>query len=76
MATGPVTSARTETGEYIFGFPIGVMAIIIRMLNPDYPEGMILTILLMSIFTPLIDYCVVQGSISRHEKHATARFNN
>ncbi len=67
MATDPVTSARTETGKYIFGFLIGAMAIIIRVLNPGYPEGMMLAILLMNIFAPLIDYCVVQGNISRRE---------
>lgn len=70
MATDPVTSARTETGKYIFGFLIGVMAIIIRVLNPGYPEGMMLAILLMNIFAPLIDYCVVQSNISRREKRA------
>ena len=70
MATDPVTSARTETGKYIFGFLIGAMAIIIRVLNPRYPEGMMLAILLMNIFAPLIDYCVVQSNISRREKRA------
>ena len=70
MATDPVTSARTETGKYIFGFLIGVMAIVIRVLNPGYPEGMMLAILLMNIFAPLIDYCVVQSNISRREKRA------
>src|SRR5699024_2440632 len=70
MATDPVTSARTESGKYIFGFLIGAMAIIIRVLNPGYPEGMMLAILLMNIFAPLIDYCVVQGNISRREKRA------
>lgn len=70
MATDPVTSARTETGKYIFGFLIGAMAIIIRVLNPGYPEGMMLAILLMNIFAPLIDYCVVQNNISRREKRA------
>jgi len=68
MATDPVTSARTETGKYIFGFLIGVMAIVIRVLNPGYPEGMMLAIVLMNIFAPLIDYCVVQRNISRREK--------
>ena len=63
-----VTSARTERGKYIFGFLIGVMAIVIRVLNPGYPEGMMLAILLMNIFAPLIDYCVVQSNISRREK--------
>ena len=70
MATDPVTSARTEKGKYIFGFLIGVMAIVIRVLNPGYPEGMMLAILLMNIFAPLIDYCVVQGNIGRREKRA------
>ncbi len=70
MATDPVTSARTETGKYIFGFLIGVMAIIIRVLNPGYPEGMMLSILLMNVFAPLIDYCVVQSNISRRMKRA------
>ncbi len=70
MATDPVTSARTETGKYIFGFLIGVMAIIIRVLNPGYPEGMMLAILLMNVFAPLIDYCVVQSNISRRMKRA------
>ena len=68
MATDPVTSARTECGQYIYGFLIGVMAIVIRVLNPGYPEGMMLAILLMNIFAPLIDYCVVQSNISKREK--------
>jgi len=70
MATDPVTSARTETGKYIFGFLIGVMAIVIRVLNPGYPEGMMLAILLMNIFAPLIDYYVVHSNIGRREKRA------
>ena len=70
MATDPVTSARTETGKYIFGFLIGVMAIVIRVLNPGYPEGMMLAILLMNIFAPLIDYFVVQSNINRRAKRA------
>ncbi|WP_321332100.1 NADH:ubiquinone reductase (Na(+)-transporting) subunit B [uncultured Bacteroides sp.] len=75
MATDPVTAARTETGKYIYGFLIGSMAIIIRVLNPGYPEGMMLAILLMNIFAPLIDYCVVQSNISRREKRATKSNN-
>ena len=55
---------------FLLGFLIGVMAIVIRVLNPGYPEGMMLAILLMNIFAPLIDYCVVQGNISRREKRA------
>lgn len=67
MATDPVTSARTETGKYIYGFLIGAMAIIIRVLNPGYPEGMMLAILLMNTFAPLIDNIVVQRNISRRK---------
>ncbi|MDR1257753.1 MAG: NADH:ubiquinone reductase (Na(+)-transporting) subunit B [Tannerellaceae bacterium] len=73
MATDPVTSARTETGKYIFGFLIGVMAIVIRTLNPGYPEGMMLAILLMNIFAPLIDYYVVESNIKRRLKRAIAK---
>lgn len=67
MATDPVTSCRTEKGKYIYGFLIGAMAIIIRVLNPGYPEGMMLAILLMNTFAPLIDYCFVQANISRRK---------
>jgi Na+-transporting NADH:ubiquinone oxidoreductase subunit B len=65
MATDPVTAARTETGKYIYGFLIGVMAIVIRVYNAGYPEGAMLAVLLMNAFAPLIDYCVVQANISR-----------
>lgn len=75
MATDPVTAARTETGKYIYGFLIGVMAIVIRVLNPGYPEGMMLAILLMNIFAPLIDYYVVQSNITRREKRAVKSNN-
>ena len=71
MATDPVTSARTETGKWIYGFLIGVMAIIIRVQNPGYPEGMMLAILFMNMFAPLIDYCVVQRNISKRKKRLT-----
>jgi len=70
MATDPVTSARTETGKYIYGFLVGAMAIIIRALNPGYPEGMMLAILLMNTFAPLIDYYVVDANINRRLKRA------
>ena len=70
MATDPVTSPRTEGGKWIFGFLIGAMAIIIRVLNPGYPEGMMLAILLMNIFAPLIDYVIVQKNISRRASRA------
>ena len=63
MATDPVTSARTEKGKWIFGFFVGLMAVFIRVLNPGYPEGMMLAILLMNVFAPLIDYFVVDSNI-------------
>ena len=73
MATDPVTSARTECGKWIYGFLIGFMAIVIRVLNPGYPEGMMLAILLMNAFAPLIDWCVVQVNIKRRMKRATVK---
>ena len=65
MATDPVTGARTETGKYIYGFLVGVFAILIRVYNGGYPEGAMLAVLLMNTFAPLIDYCVVQVNIRR-----------
>ncbi len=65
MATDPVTSARTETGKYIYGLLIGVMAIVIRVMNPGYPEGMMLAILLMNMFAPTIDHFVVERNITK-----------
>lgn len=73
MATDPVTSARTETGKYIYGFLIGVVAIMVRVMNPGYPEGMMLAILLMNAFAPLIDYCVVQNNISKRLKRIKSK---
>ena len=70
MATDPVTSCRTECGKYIYGFLIGVVAVLIRVLNPGYPEGMMLAILLMNLFAPLIDYYVYQANISKRAKRA------
>jgi Na+-transporting NADH:ubiquinone oxidoreductase subunit B len=68
MATDPVTSCRTKTGKYIFGFLIGAFAIMVRVLNPGYPEGMMLAILFMNSFAPLIDYAVVEANIKRRIK--------
>lgn len=65
MATDPVTSARTERGKFVYGFLIGALAIIIRVLNPGYPEGMMLAILLMNALAPLIDHYVMVGNITR-----------
>ena len=70
MATDPVTSARTEKGKWIYGFLIGLMAIIIRVFNPGYPEGMMLAILFMNAFAPLIDFYVVDANIKRRMKRA------
>lgn len=68
MATDPVTAARTEVGKWIYGFLIGTVAIVVRVLNPGYPEGMMLAILLMNIFGCFIDWCVVQSNIKRRMK--------
>lgn len=65
MATDPVTAARTNTGKLIYGFLIGVVAVLIRTYNNGYPEGAMLAVLLMNALAPLIDYCVVQSNISR-----------
>lgn len=65
MATDPVTSPRTNCGKYIYGLLIGVVAVIVRVFNPGYPEGMMLAILLMNVFAPLIDYGFVQSNINR-----------
>ncbi len=72
MATDPVSAAQTNRGKWIYGFLIGVLAIIIRVLNPAYPEGVMLAILLMNTFAPLIDHYVVQGNIRRRLKRAAA----
>lgn len=71
MATDPVTSARTETGKYIYGLLIGIMAVVVRVLNPGYPEGMMLAIFFGNMFVPLIDYCVVQSNISKRAKRSS-----
>ena len=73
MATDPVTGSRTETGKWIYGFLIGALAILIRIVNPAYPEGVMLSILLMNIFAPLIDYIVVQQNIKRRLKRAKVK---
>ena len=68
MATDPVTSCRTETGKYYYGFLIGAMAVIIRVMNPGYPEGMMLAIFFGNMFAPLIDHFVVERNISKRLK--------
>ena len=70
MATDPVTSARTEMGKYIYGFLVGLLAVVIRVLNPGYPEGMMLAILFMNVFAPLIDFYVVDANVKKRLKRA------
>jgi len=68
MATDPVTAAQTNTGKYIYGLLIGIMAVLIRVVNPAYPEGMMLAILLMNVFAPVIDHSVIAANIKRRKK--------
>ena len=65
MATDPVSAAMTNTGKWIFGALIGVMVVMIRVINPAFPEGMMLAILFGNLFAPLIDYFVIQANIKR-----------
>lgn len=65
MATDPVSAAQTDKGKFFYGFFIGLMAIMIRVFNPAYPEGMMLAILFMNVMAPLIDHYVVQGNIKK-----------
>ena len=73
MATDPVTGARTHIGQYIYGFLIGVFAILIRVYNGGYPEGAMLAVLLMNAFAPLIDHCVVSFNIKRRLRRVAAK---
>ncbi len=68
MATDPVTSAQTDKGKYIVGLMTGALAVLIRVVNPAYPEGMMLSILFMNALAPLVDYYVVEANISRRKK--------
>ncbi len=71
MATDPVSSAQTEKGKWIYGLLIGMLAIGIRVVNPAYPEGMMLAILFMNVFAPAIDFLVVRSNIKRRlARHA------
>ncbi len=67
MATDPVTATHTQAGKWIYGLLIGILAIVIRVINKGYPEGMMLAILLMNIFAPLIDYCIVKIKIRKRK---------
>jgi Na+-transporting NADH:ubiquinone oxidoreductase subunit B len=75
MATDPVSATQTERGKWIYGFLIGFLAILIRVLNPAYPEGVMLAILLMNVFAPLIDHYVIEASIRKRLKRAKVTAN-
>ncbi|MDP5121304.1 MAG: NADH:ubiquinone reductase (Na(+)-transporting) subunit B [Spirosomaceae bacterium] len=70
MATDPVSASHTPTGKYIYGLLIGAFAVILRVFNPAYPEGIMLSILLFNVFAPLIDHLVVEQHIKKRLKHA------
>ena len=72
MATDPVTAAQTNIGKWIYGLLIGIFAVMLRVLNPAYPEGMMLAILLMNCFAPLIDHCVIARNIAKRKKRLIA----
>ena len=67
MATDPVSAAQTNRGRYIYGFLVGVLAILIRTINPAFPEGVMLGILFMNLFAPLIDHYVLKANIKRRQ---------
>lgn len=68
MATDPVTAAQTHTGKWIYGFFAGFLAIMIRVFNPAYPEGVMMAILFMNVMAPLIDHYVVEANIKRRQR--------
>ena len=68
MATDPVTASQTNSGKIIYGLLVGFFAIVIRIFNPAYPEGMMLAILLMNVFAPLIDHYLINANIKRRVK--------
>lgn len=71
MATDPVSASQTETGKWIYGLLIGALTVLIRVVNPAYPEGIMLAVLLMNVFAPLIDFYVVQANKKRRLARAT-----
>ena len=75
MATDPVSATQTNTGKYIYGFLIGLLAILFRVFNPAYPEGMMLAILFMNVMAPLIDHYVVEANIKRRLKRVNPIHN-
>ena len=73
MATDPVTASQTNKGKWIVGFLIGILAILIRVFNPAYPEGMMMAILLMNVFAPLVDHYIIQSNIARRLKRIKSK---
>ena len=73
MATDPVSAAQTAKGKIIYGFLIGFLAVLIRVINPAFPEGVMLAILLMNVFAPLIDHYVIEGNIKKRLKRAKVK---
>jgi Na+-transporting NADH:ubiquinone oxidoreductase subunit B len=73
MATDPVSAAQNYKGKWIYGFLIGLFAVMIRIFNPAYPEGIMLAILLMNVFAPTIDHYVIQGNIKKRKKRVKAQ---
>lgn len=76
MATDPVTATQTKNGMYIYGFLIGVIAVLIRVFNPAYPEGVMLSILLMNVFAPLIDHYIIESNIKKRLKRMKTALTN
>ena len=72
MATDPVSGAQTEKGKWIYGILIGFFAIMIRVFNGAYPEGMMMAILLMNVFAPTVDHYVIAGNIKKRKKRLKA----
>ena len=70
MATDPVSAAMTDKGRWIYGFLIGFMAVLIRVVNPAFPEGIMLAILFGNMFAPLIEHFVVQANVKRRLKRS------
>ncbi|WP_340075561.1 NADH:ubiquinone reductase (Na(+)-transporting) subunit B [Leptobacterium sp. I13] len=73
MATDPVSAAQTTKGKWIYGILVGILCILIRILNPAYPEGVMLAILLMNVFAPTIDHYVIEASVKRRKKRLSAK---
>jgi Na+-transporting NADH:ubiquinone oxidoreductase subunit B len=72
MATDPVSAPAADTSRWIYGFLIGVLVVLIRVVNPAYPEGTMLAILLMNVFAPVIDHFVVQANVRRRRARYAA----